>query len=87
MDDVLPFPTPDWETPAKCDAPRPEEVDAFAQLRRTAEGIRAWVATAYVTGVTPTDWAALAASLAATAQECAALGHVTIDDGGDSGSR
>jgi hypothetical protein len=74
MDDVLPWPTPDWDNPTLGDAPVPEEVDAFAQLKRTADGLKAWVTVAYLEGVGPADWTALGERLADVVRLCLGLG-------------
>lgn len=78
MDDVLPWPTPDWERPQPYDGPTPEEVVVFRQLRATADGIRAWVTGAYLVGTTPEAWRALAGRLAEIADMCAQHGRLTI---------
>jgi hypothetical protein len=83
MDHILPIPTPDWNNPTPTDGPTPEEVDAFARLHKTADGLRAWIATAYASGLTRTDWTMLGERLTDIAKLCTGLGaspDVVTDD-------
>lgn len=70
VDDVLPIPTPDWDDPTPYDGPTPEEVEAFARLHSTADGIRAWVTGAYLHRPGAVGWDAFADRLAEVVDLC-----------------
>lgn len=75
MDHILPTPNPDWDNPQRSDAPTPEEVDAFANIRAAADALRAWVTGAYMHGTTPDGWEQLGDRLGQLATMCTRLGR------------
>lgn len=70
MNDTLPPFTPDWNNPQPSDAPTPEDTQMFARLQNRADGIKAWLATAYLHPPTINDWQRLTGDLIDLADRC-----------------